>query len=129
MRSMKTALIVAASMLTGIALGGIGVHALHAQAKPPAYFVAANEVSDMDGFNKQFGAPAQASVKAHGGRILAADKGTTLAGNLPTGRVAVLAFDNMDQLIAWYHSPEYQAAQRIGEKYAKFNQVAVEGIQ
>ena len=126
---MKTTLIVAASMLTGIAMGGIGVHALHAQAKPPAYFVAANEVTDMDGFNKQFGPAAQASVKAHGGRILAADKGTTLAGNLPTGRVAVIVFDSMDQLTTWWHSPEYQAAQKIGEKYAKFNQVAVEGIK
>jgi uncharacterized protein (DUF1330 family) len=126
---MKTALIVAASMLTGIAMGGIGVHALHAQAKPPAYFVAANEVTDQDGFNKQFIPAAQATVKPHGGRLLASGEGTTLAGNLATGRVAVLAFDNMDQLMAWYDSPEYQAAQKIGEKYAKFNQVAVEGIQ
>jgi uncharacterized protein (DUF1330 family) len=126
---MKTPLIVAASMLTGIALGGIGVHALHAQAKPPAYFVAANEVTDMDGFNKEFSPTARESVKKHGGRLLAAGKGTTLAGDLPTGRVAVIAFDSMDQLTAWWHSPEYQAAQKIGEKYAKFNQVAVEGIQ
>jgi len=126
---MKTTLIVAASMLTGIAMGGIGVHALHAQAKPPAYFVAANEVTDMDGFNKQFSPPARESVKEHGGRLLAADKGTTLAGNLPTGRVAVIVFDSMDQLTTWWHSPEYQAAQKIGEKYAKFNQVAVEGIK
>jgi uncharacterized protein (DUF1330 family) len=126
---MKTPLIVAASMLTGIALGGIGVHALHAQAKPPAYLVAAHEVTDMDGFNKQFAPAARASIKAHGGRLLAAGKGTMLLGNLPTARVAIVAFDNMDQLMTWWHSPEHQAAEKIGEKYAKLNEVAVEGIQ
>jgi uncharacterized protein (DUF1330 family) len=124
---MKTALIVAASMLTGIALGGVGVHTLHAQAKPPAYFVAANEVTDQDGFRKEYVPAALASIKDHGGRTLAAGQGTMMAGNLPTARVVIEVFDSMDQLMAWYHSPEYQAVQKIGEKYAKFNQVAVEG--
>jgi uncharacterized protein (DUF1330 family) len=126
---MKTALIVAVSMLTGIALGGIGVHALHAQAKPPAYFVAMNEVTDQDGFRKNYVPAALASIKAHGGKTLAANKGTVLSGNLPTGRVVVEVFDNMNQLMAWWHTPEYQATQKIGQKYGKFNQVAVEGVQ
>jgi uncharacterized protein (DUF1330 family) len=127
--TMKTALTVAVSMLTGIALGGIGVHALHAQAKPPAYFVAMNEVTDQDGFRKNYVPDALASVKAHGGKTVAAGQGTVVSGNLPTGRVVVEVFGSLDQLMTWWHSPEYQATQKIGEKYAKFNQVAVEGIQ
>jgi uncharacterized protein (DUF1330 family) len=35
----------------------------------------------------------------------------------------------MDQLLAWRHSPEYEAARKIGEKYAKYNLVAVEAVK
>ncbi len=124
---MKTSILMTVSLLVGVVLGGLGVHGLHAQAKPPAYLVAANEVTDEDGFMKEYLPAARASIKEHGGRGLAGDKGVTLTGNLPTGRVAIVAFDSMDQLTTWWHSSEYQAAQKIGEKYAKFNQVAVNG--
>jgi hypothetical protein len=32
------------------------------------------------------------------------------------------------QLLAWRHSPEYEKARRIGEKYAKYNVIAVDGV-
>jgi hypothetical protein len=40
------------SMLAGAALGGAAIEALHAQAKPPVYMIAINEVSDQEGYAK-----------------------------------------------------------------------------
>jgi len=35
----------------------------------------------------------------------------------------------MEALEGWRNSPEFQAALKIGEKYAKFNIVAVNGVR
>ena len=42
------------SMLAGAALGGGAIEALHAQAKPPVYMIAINEVSDQEGYAKEY---------------------------------------------------------------------------
>jgi hypothetical protein len=41
---MKIRYTVALSMLTGVAIGGAAIQTLHAQAKPPVYMVAINEI-------------------------------------------------------------------------------------
>jgi len=113
----------------GAALGGAAIQALHAQAKPPVYMIAINEVSDPDGYAKEYGPPAQKSVKDHGGEYVAAGPGTQLAGNLPHGPVVILRWDSMEALEGWRNSPEFQAILKTGEKYAKFNIVAVNGLK
>jgi uncharacterized protein (DUF1330 family) len=119
---------VAFSMLVGFAMGAAAIHGLNAQAKPPVYMIGNNEVIDPAGYAKDYLPPAQASIKAHGGRYIAAGKGTAIDGEPPKGRVVILVWDSMEQLLAWRHSPEYEAARKIGEKYAKYNVVAVEGV-
>jgi uncharacterized protein (DUF1330 family) len=126
---MKSRFTVALSMLVGAALGGAAIEALHAQAKPPIYMVAINEVSDQEGYTKEYVSPAQKSVKDHGGEYVAVGPGTQLAGNLPHGPVVILRWANMEALQAWRDSSEFQAALKIGEKYAKFNIVAVDGVK
>ena len=44
---MKAQFGMALSMVVGAALGGAAIQALHAQAKPPVYMIAINEVSDL----------------------------------------------------------------------------------
>src|SRR5260370_317597 len=44
-RIMKTRLTIAVSMLAGAVIGGAAIQALHAQAKPPVYMIAINEIS------------------------------------------------------------------------------------
>jgi len=122
---MRTRFTVAVSMLAGAALGGAAIQALHAQAKPPVYMVAINEVSDQEGYAREYVSPAQKSVKDHGGEYVAAGPGTQLTGNLPRGPVVILRWESMEALQAWRNSPNFQAALKIGEKYAKFNIVAV----
>ena len=43
---MKTRYTVAVSMIAGAALGGAAIQGLHAQAKPPVYYVAEIEVTN-----------------------------------------------------------------------------------
>ena len=126
---MRTRFTVAVSMLAGAALGGAAIQALHAQAKPPVYMVAINEVSDQEGSAREYVSPAQKSVKDHGGEYVAAGPGTQLTGNLPHGPVVILRWESMEALQAWRNSPDFQAALKIGEKYAKFNIVAVNGLK
>jgi uncharacterized protein (DUF1330 family) len=126
---MKARFGMALSMAMGAVLGGAAIQALHAQAKPPVYMIAINEVSDQERYAKEYVSPAQKSVKDHGGEYVAAGPGTPVAGNLPHGPVVILRWESMDALQRWHDSPEFQAALKIGEKYAKFNIVAVNGIK
>jgi hypothetical protein len=52
--------------------GAAAVQALHAQTKPPLYQVTEIDVTDLDGYLKEYAPKAQASANAAGGRILAA---------------------------------------------------------
>jgi len=83
---MKTRFAVALSMVAGAALGGAAIQALYAQTKVPVYMIAVNEVSDQDGYAKEYVPPAQKTVKDHGGEYVAAGPGTPLAGTYLTGR-------------------------------------------
>jgi uncharacterized protein (DUF1330 family) len=126
---MKAKFGMALSMIVGAGLGAAAVQTLHAQAKPPVYMVAINEVSDQERYASEYVSPAQKSVKDHGGEYIAAGPGTPLAGNLPRGPVVILRWDSMEALERWRNSPDFQAALKIGEKYAKFNIVTVNGLK
>ncbi len=126
---MKNCYAMALAVLIGIGLGAVAVQSLHAQAKPPVYMIAINEVTNPDGYKNEYLPPAQASIKAHGGVYMAAGDGTVIDGELPKGRTVILRWDSMEKLLAWRHSPEYEAARKMGEKYAKYNLVAVEGVK
>src|SRR5262245_53480127 len=126
---MKTRSVVAISMLAGAALGGAAIEVLHAQAKPPVYMIAINEVSDPNSYAKEYVPPAQKSVKDHGGEYVAAGPGTQVAGNLPNGPVVIIRWDSMEALQGWHNSPDFQPALKVGEKYAKFNILAVNGVR
>jgi uncharacterized protein (DUF1330 family) len=120
---------IAASTLAGFALGALVIQALHAQPKPPVYMIAINEVSNQEGYTKEYLPAAQKAIKDHGGVYVAAGPGTQVAGNLPNGRVVILRWESLDALQKWRNSPEYQAALKNGEKYAKYNIIAVNGVQ
>src|SRR5262245_61859789 len=118
---MKIRSVIVLSMLAGGAMGGAAIHTLHAQAKPPVYMIAINQVSNMDGYVKEYVPIAQKTVKDHGGAYVAAGPGTQVTGNLPTGATVILRWESMEALNKWRTSPDFQAALMIGEKHAKFN--------
>ena len=131
---MKQYLGLGLAMLAGTVIGAAAVSGLHAQAKPPVYLVTEIDVTNPEAYGTEFAPKAQATIKAAGGRQLAiggagaagAKPITALAGT-PPKRFVIQAWDNMDALKAWYNGADYQAALKIGEKYATFRRFAVEG--
>ena len=69
-----------------------------------------------------------ASIKAHGGKILAESPTCLLPTAIRQSVSAIVLWDNMEQFQAWYNSAEYRRAREIGGKYAKFRLVAVEKL-
>ncbi len=133
---MKTQATVALAMVAGFGLGAIAVQGLHAQNKAPVYLVTEIDVTNPEAFGTEFAPKAQATIKAAGGRLIAiggtggagAKPVTALAGTAPK-RVTIQAWDSIEQLKGWYNSADYQAALKIGEKFATFRRFAVEGAQ
>jgi hypothetical protein len=63
---MKAGIVVGMAM--SFALGGVAVQALHAQARPPIYYIAEVDVTDLEGYVKEFVPKAAASSQAYGCR-------------------------------------------------------------
>jgi uncharacterized protein (DUF1330 family) len=130
---MKTHYAIALAIVSAIG-GAAAVQGLHAQGKPIVYAVTEIDVTNPEGFGKEFAPLAQASNKAAGGRQLAiggvggagAAPVTTLEGT-PPKRVVIQAWDSLDQLKAWFNGAAYQEARKVGNKYATFRRFAVEG--
>jgi uncharacterized protein (DUF1330 family) len=125
---MRVGLATVASLLGGLALGGLMVQRLNAQAKPPVYFIVENEVSDVQSYLKEYASRARDMIKANGGRYLAAGDATTFVGEPPKSRVAIFVFDDLEQIRTWLNSPEYKELKKVGDKYAKFRNYAVPGL-
>jgi uncharacterized protein (DUF1330 family) len=120
-------------VLIGVSLGALGGRTLHGQARPPAYLIGQIDVTDPDGYAKEYLPKAREIIKAHGGQLVAA------AGAAATGaqvvavdgeapkRVVIYKYPSMEALQAWRNDPAYVQVRRIGEKYAKYHTFAVEG--
>jgi uncharacterized protein (DUF1330 family) len=132
---MKVRYTVALSILAGAALGALAVHSLHAQAKPPVYYIAEIDVTNPDAYAKEFAPKAQAIIKAAGGRFLAIG-GTAATGartltafdGEPPKRAVVQVWDSMEKIQAWRANPEFKELRKVGDKYAKFRSFAIEGM-
>ena len=126
---MKARYTVALSVLAGIGLGAAAVQGLHAQARTPTYYIAEIEVTNLDGYLKEYEPRAQANIKAFGGRILAAGtKVATMDGDPPQSRVMLLVWDNIENVQIWRDSAEFKEIRAVGQKYAKFRAFTVEGL-
>jgi len=121
-------------MLAGTLIGAAAVSGLHAQAKPPVYLVTEIDVTNPDAYAKEFAPKAQATIKAAGGRFIAIGgvgewgaKPVTALQGTPPKRITIQAWDSYDALKAWFNGADYQAALKVGEKYATFRRYAIEG--
>jgi uncharacterized protein (DUF1330 family) len=116
------------AMVAGMVVGAFAVQAIHAQSKPPLYFVAHIDISNQDGYMKEYAPLIGASIKASGGRLVAAGQPTAIMGEAPTSRIAIGVWESMDQLQSWRNSAQYKDAQKVGDQYAKFHSYALEGL-
>jgi uncharacterized protein (DUF1330 family) len=127
--TMKTYQAVTLAMLAGFGLGAAVIQGLHAQAKPPGFYIAMNDVTDRDNYINEFSKKSTAISKAAGGHFLVqGGQATGLKGEAPKSRIVIIQFDSMDKLLAWFKSPENTDAQKIADKYATVHSFAVEGV-
>ena len=125
---MKSHFTVSLAILAGVGIGAVAVQGLHAQSKPPVYFVGETDISNPDAYAKEFLPRVMADIKANGGRYVAAGKATPLEGEPPKSRIAVIAFDSLEKIQAWRNSNAFKEDRKIGEKYAKYRSYAIEGV-
>jgi uncharacterized protein (DUF1330 family) len=93
---------------------------LHAQGKAPGAYAILDVSEILDpAVAPQIVAKAVPAAKAAGGQYLATTgKITALSGD-PPKRVAIVAFDSVDQAKAWYNSPAQQEVNAMDDKAAK----------
>jgi uncharacterized protein (DUF1330 family) len=84
-----------------------------------------NTVNAHDGFAKEFAPLARDSLKMYGGRDLGGGSGVSIDGDPPKGRVVLVRWDSLDQMIRWRHSPDARA---VGERSGRFRIFAVDGV-
>jgi uncharacterized protein (DUF1330 family) len=124
---MKLLVSVVLATFVGVCVGATGVKVLRAQAKPPVYAIGEIDVRDPDGYAKEYVPLARSTIKAHGGQYLAAGSAVGIDGE-PPKRVVIVKWDSIEQLKDWRYSPEYMKARAIGEKFATYRVVAIEGL-
>ena len=120
-------------MLTCAASGAFASEELHGQAKAPAFLIGQIDVSDPEGYAREYLPKAREIIKSHGGRLIAsgvaAASGTQVVavdGDAPK-RVVIYMYPSMEALHAWRNDPAYVKVRAIGERYATYHTFAVEG--
>ena len=117
---------VAVALISGIAIGAVGVESLRAQSKPPGFLVAEFEVTDPVGWKSyQDGLRA---MPPNGGVFLArAAKGAGLAGAQPK-TITIVQFPTVEDAIAFDSSPAYAALKPLRDKSSNWRSYVVEGL-
>ncbi len=125
---MRSTLKYTIAALGGAMIGGLAIHGLQAQTKPPVFQITLQDVSNPAALTKEFVPIARATIAKAGGKVLAGSAPTMLDGKAPAQRVVVNMWPSMEVAKAWYSSAEYQKAREIGNKYAKFTVMLIEGV-
>ncbi len=95
---------------------------------PKAYWIARVDVSDPERY-PDYVATAAPAMQRHGARfIVRGGPFQALEGTSRTRNV-VIEFASMDEALACYNSPEYQAAKAIREAVSEADIVIVEGYE
>ena len=93
------------AILAGFGLGIATIQGLGAKDTAPVFLVPEVEVTDLEGYIKEYVPLVQKSLEASGGRVLAAAQNVTpIEGTPPKGRVVI-----NDQIKAWHYSAQYGA--------------------
>jgi uncharacterized protein (DUF1330 family) len=126
---MKAMSKIALAMVGSFALGAAAVQSLHAQATPLGYAIVEINVTDKEGYTKEFVPLIAKEIQAGGGKyVVRGENPVTLQGTPPTSRVVVLQFDSVDKAQAFWNSPGRKSAQSVGDKYATTRAFVVEGV-
>jgi uncharacterized protein (DUF1330 family) len=117
------------AVLVGIGVGAVAVEALHAQGKPPAYVISEIDVTNAEGYAKEYVPLANKALAESGQkRLVSGGKTVSLAGAPPASRVVLSVFESIEKAQAAYTSPAYLDARKIGDQHGRLRIFAVEGV-
>jgi len=127
---MKSHYKIGIALIAGVAIGGVAVQGLRAQAKPPAIVVVdISAVTDPDGFKAVTQRPtASTATVMQGGRYISrSSKITAIDGTAPS-RYVIISFDSAESANAWYNSPEQKKINEIRMKTTKSRVFMIDGM-
>lgn len=94
---------------------------------PKGYWIARVDVHDPEGY-KDYVAASKIAFDKYGATILARGGAHEIAEPPGRSRNVVIEFESLQAAQACYHSPEYQAAAALRQRYAESELVLVEGV-
>ena len=119
-------------MLAGVGVGGAAIQGLHAQAKPPVYFVIEiNKITDAEGFKAVTQIPTGGAdvAKELGGHYIArTNKITAVDGGAAPERFIAYAFDSLEKAQAFNNSEYMKKVSAIRNKTTQARAFIVEGM-
>ena len=93
-----------------------------------AYVITDVEITDADLYS-QFVERVTSTIETHGGKFVArGGEFEVILGDWSPKRLAILKFDNSQQIRTWLDSPEYTALDDIRSRSSNINMVVVEGL-
>jgi len=123
---MNTTLRAAVALVSGIAIGALGIESLRAQSKPAGFLVTEFEVTDPAGW-KSYQEGVRAMPSSGGVFLVRAAKGVGLAGAEPK-TITIVQFPTVDDAIAFDSSPAYAALKPLRDKSSNWRSYVVEGL-
>jgi uncharacterized protein (DUF1330 family) len=120
--SMKSVLV----LVSGAFLGGLAVHGLHAQARPPAFLVFETEIRDREAYEPHRVTSAR-EIQAAGARYLALGATPVAVEGEAPKRITLSQWPNLDAIKAWHASPAMKEANEARAKYTVTRMYAIEG--
>jgi uncharacterized protein (DUF1330 family) len=91
-----------------------------------AYVIAIVDITDREGYMRDFMPRSVKAIEAGGGKFLVRG-GKTGGDSAPTGRVVVTEYESFEKAEAFGASPEWQELLKMAEKYATIKSYVVEG--
>jgi uncharacterized protein (DUF1330 family) len=126
---MKHIIALGLTAIVSAVLGAAAVQGLHAQAKPPAFIIVENTITNPDAYAKEYLPLIQKAVQAFGGKYLArGGKILPYNGTPPKEGVVITQFESLDKAQAYINSQAVKDAIAIGSKYATLRAYVVEGL-
>ena len=128
---MRQYLMLGVGMIAGATLGAGAITALHAQAKPPAYFVVEiNKINDAEGFKTITQRPVGGAdvAKELGGRYIARGGKITALDGTPPQRFIAYVFDSVEKAQAFNNSSYMKEVNAIRNKTTEARSFIVEGM-
>jgi uncharacterized protein (DUF1330 family) len=94
-----------------------------------AYCIVYEIVDDLETFGR-YRSQVMSTIEAHQGRfIVRGGAFTTLEGEMPYERIAVLEFPSRAAAEAWYRSPDYQRILPLRTQSARSQFILVDGLE